>query len=450
MKSSFNHIAAGIFYAILLIATGAPSFAGIVENVDQTLRCDNNPSFFQTRVGPLDTGSVRIGFDNNDPYFNTNDVFMLPTVTLITGQSYDIHEEIMKNIRNDNAKICLQTEPYRELLILTEEDSDPDNNVTWVVDAIRTSNNFQFCFGGNKVTLPFDVNTRCTNKTIRVRLLREANCTLYELGIINDPAHGRTAGFPCKSRNNSGNSFIFRFDVAGNANQIVDTQRKLKNSCSDIEDGLKRVLGFVATSTIASGVGGLGSGIAAGSAFAAAKEDEASQNVGAAGMTGIVGGAVGNAASSIFSFVSVSQFDPVIKGMDNCNETIKELESELRRIQFEAPSDVRVAKYPLVIAACKGMDSRNIDSIKKSMIAAGVVSAAGTVANVAAGAAVIARAKDAKIAIGLDPVSSGVGWAQLAATVGSAASLVIGAVAWGGLNKNIEIAEACGKAINDL
>jgi len=158
------------------------------------------------------------------------------------------------------------------------------------------------------------------------------------------------------------------------------------------------------------------------------------------------------AVAAVTSFVGASQFDDIIKEMDNCIKAVNALERRVMELRFESPGDPDIARFNKIVENCRGLDSGNIGSIKSRMTTAGVFSAIAAATGIAGGitSAVANRPPAEGQAAGDGASGGGANTASnvlaIATTVANLTSTAISGASLIGLRRNSDIANKCREA----
>jgi len=191
-----------------------------------------------------------------------------------------------------------------------------------------------------------------------------------------------------------------------------------------------------AAQTDATATADASSGAAAGNFFADNAGTIRTAGTFAAGGTAAVGATT--------AFMGVSQFDALIRDMENCNEAVSDLDRERMELSFEAPDDPRIEQYGRIVEACRGMNVSNIRGIRDRMRNAGIISAVGAAAGAVGGVASVMNNRSEEESRGTN-LTANIG-AGVATGANAAGAILSGAVLTG-LNRNGDIASRCRGAL---
>jgi len=162
----------------------------------------------------------------------------------------------------------------------------------------------------------------------------------------------------------------------------------------------------------------------------------------------IAGGA--SAGSAISAFVGAAQFDNLIKDMNACDSHVRDIKGQRDELKALAPNDALLADMDDIVAACSGLNSRNIGDVKNKLTAVGIISSVGAATGIAGGiTSAVAGSKEAHGALGAKDtkglnIASNVLAGVTTATAGT--STVISGIMLSDLVKNSDTADTCAGA----
>jgi len=456
-----------------------PTLSGgdIASVVGQTNYCSHDNKFFHTLRGLYGTQGefIIIGPDSN--------IFRSSRITLAYGQTYNLHKVIMDNIAQETYAACLQMPPYHQLMTL----STP--NTLEIVANLKFQNS-SMCFGqrdhNGNVTIDNNATSNCStinspSRDGKVKVVAYNRVDGVEPGNINSPS----------MMNRGGGRIIGSFEIQFGQSEDLGTNpgnngndtnsgllSEAKSSCSGISEKMDKIKIAAGISTAASAVGTVAAGAATIAGVSQIRAARAAARAEAEGITieqaladesendseaiaaaesdtndttgRNVAGTIQTAGSfvaagtgvvaSVSSFIGAGQFDELISDMNKCSAAIRELETTTRQMAFDSPDSPELAEYNNIVEKCRGLDTNNIENVKKAMIAAGVVSAVGAGAAVVGGVMNVSANKDGNNTGVAPTVLSG------AAALTSAGSTIISGVVLSRLNKNSDIANDCTEA----
>jgi len=164
----------------------------------------------------------------------------------------------------------------------------------------------------------------------------------------------------------------------------------------------------------------------------------------------VAGGA--SAGSAISAFVGAAQFDNLIKDMNACDSHVRDIKGQRDELKALAPNDALLADMDDIVAACSGLNSRNIGDVKNKLTAVGIISSVGAATGIAGGiTSAVAGSKEAHGALGAKDtkglnIASNVLAGVTTATAGT--STVISGIMLSDLVKNSDTADTCAGAFN--